>query len=381
MRDKNIQKIQNLLNDQKIIKTKLISNSFGINCLKVKTSSEKNFIVKLYKNKKNKFNSIKAEAKNLTFLNKKKINIFPKLINHDDAILIMEYIENNKIKPKRINKNFLKTITTIHKIQSDKYGFSFDTQIGGMQQKNKYEKNWMNFFDQLFNLPFYRSMAFTLTFTFLVTPFVIILGLLIALAVNSLHARLKGLMIFFSLLPFVITPLIGALVLFWMIDSRGILGSAVQWIFDDPDLSLKASTGLMWVSLIAYGIWHAAPFAFVIFYAGLQTLPMDQVEAAQIDGATRFQRVRYVVIPHLMPLVTFVTLIQLMDNFRVFEPIVGFSASAHAQSLSWFIFNDLGGETRQLSSASASSVLTILCVAILLSPVIIRTWQDFKGKA
>ena len=242
-------------------------------------------------------------------------------------------------------------------------------------------KNWMNFFDQLFNLPFYRSMAFTLTFTFLVTPFVIILGLLIALAVNSLHARLKGLMIFFSLLPFVITPLIGALVLFWMIDSRGILGSAVQWIFDDPGLSLKASTGLMWVSLIAYGIWHAAPFAFVIFYAGLQTLPMDQVEAAQIDGATRFQRVRYVVIPHLMPLVTFVTLIQLMDNFRVFEPIVGFSASAHAQSLSWFIFNDLGGETRQLSSASASSVLTILCVAILLSPVIIRTWQDFKGKA
>ena len=154
MRDKNIEKIQNLLNNQKIIKTKLISSSFGINCLKIKTSSEKNFIVKLYKNKKNKFNSIKAEAKNLIFLNKKKINIFPKLINHDDAILIMEYIENNEIKPKRINKHFLKTITTIHKVQSDKYGFSFDTQIGGMQQKNKYEKNWMNFFreNRLYNI-------------------------------------------------------------------------------------------------------------------------------------------------------------------------------------------------------------------------------------
>jgi len=91
--------------------------------------------------------------------------------------------------------------------------------------------------------------------------------------------------------------------------------------------------------------------------------------------------VRYVVVPHLMPLVTFVALIQLMDNFRVFEPIVGFNAAAHAQSLSWFIFNDLGGETRQLSSASASSVLTIIGVAILLSPVLVRTWRDFKGKA
>ena len=222
---------------------------------------------------------------------------------------------------------------------------------------------------------------FTLVFTFIVTPFVILLGLLIALTVNALNARLKGLVIFFSLLPFVITPLIGALVLFWMIDSRGVLGSSIQWIFSDPNLSLKASTGLMWFSLILYGVWHAAPFAFVIFYAGLQTLPKDQIEAAQIDGATRLQQVRYVVVPHLMPLVTFVALIQLMDNFRVFEPIVGFNAAAHAQSLSWFIFNDLGGETRQLSSASASSVLTIIGVAILLSPVLVRTWRDFKGKA
>ena len=86
------------------------------------------------------------------------------------------------------------------------------------------------------------------------------------------------------------------------------------------------------------------------------------------------------IIPHLMPLVTFVALIQLMDNFRVFEPIVGFNASAHASSLSWFIFNDLNGETRQLSAAAASSVLTIVGVAILLSPVLVRTWRDFKGR-
>ena len=149
----------------------------------------------------------------------------------------------------------------------------------------------------------------------------------------------------------------------------------------DPNLSLKASTSLMWFALIIYGIWHAAPFAFVIFYAGLQTLPADQIEAAQLDGASRWQQIRYVVIPHLMPLITFVALIQLMDNFRVFEPIVGFNASAHATSLSWFSFNDLGGETRQFSAASASSVLTIMGVSVLLFPVLIRTWRDFQRKA
>ncbi len=241
-------------------------------------------------------------------------------------------------------------------------------------------ESWGAFFSDLGNLPFYRAMAFTLTFTFIVTPLLIVLGLMIALAVNSLHRHLKGLMIFFSLLPMIVTPLIGSLILFWMIDSRGIIGTALVGLAGDPDFSLKASTGLMWVSLIVYGIWSSAPFAFVVFYAGLQTLPADQLEAAQIDGATRWQQVKYVVVPHLMPLVTFVALIQLMDNFKVFEPIIGFNASAHATSLSWIIFNDLGGETRQLSGASATSVLTIIGVAILLSPVLVRTWRDFKGK-
>ena len=238
-----------------------------------------------------------------------------------------------------------------------------------------------DFWSKLFNLPLYRALAFTLTFTFIVTPLLIVLGLMIALAVNSLNRHLKGLMIFFSLLPMIVTPLIGSLILFWMVDSRGIIGSALVALAGDPNFSLKASTGLTWVMLIIYGVWHSAPFAFVVFYAGLQTLPKDQIEAAQIDGASRWQQIKYVVVPHLMPLVTFVALIQLMDNFRVFEPVVGFNASAHATSLSWIIFNDLGGETRQLSAASATSVLTIIGVAILLSPVLVRTWRDFKGKA
>ncbi|WP_306047637.1 sugar ABC transporter permease [Nioella sp. MMSF_3534] len=236
------------------------------------------------------------------------------------------------------------------------------------------------FFDELGDLPFYRAMGFTLTYTFTVTPLLIILGLMIALAVNTLTQRLKGVVIFFSLLPMIVTPLVGSLIMFWMIDNRGVLGNFISWLVNDPDLSVKASTPMMWIALIVYGVWHSAPFAFVVFYAGLQTMPEDQIEAAQIDGASRWQQVRYIVVPHLMPLVTFVALIQLMDNFRVLEPIIGFNAAAHAQSLSWFILNDLGGETRQLSSAAATSVMTIIGVAILLSPVLVRTWRDFKGK-
>ena len=235
-----------------------------------------------------------------------------------------------------------------------------------------------SFARSLYNLPFYKALSFTLVYTFVVTPLVIILGFFIAIAVNAIPKTIRSPVIFVSLLPMIVTPLIGSLVLFWMVDANGILGSALQRMFQDPELSLKASPPLTWMMLLVYGVWHSSPFAFVVFYAGLQTVPQDTLESAMIDGANRWERIRYVVLPYLFPLVTFVALIQLMDNFRVFEPIVGFSASASASSLSSIIFDDLFGQQKLFGSAAATSMLTIFGVCILLLPVLIRTWRQYR---
>ncbi|MCP8882554.1 sugar ABC transporter permease [Devosia sp. XJ19-1] len=233
---------------------------------------------------------------------------------------------------------------------------------------------------RIYNLPFYKALSFTLVFCFVVTPLAMVLGFTIALAVNAVPRAIKGPVIFFSLLPMIITPLIGSLILYWMIQSNGIIGATLQNIFDDPTLSLRQSPALTWGSLLFYGVWTNAPFSFVVFYAGLQTVPGDTLESAMIDGASRWERIRYVIIPHLAPLATFVALVQLMDNFRVFEPIVGFSAESNATSLSWLIFNDLSGDSQLFGSAGATSVITIIGVVILLSPVLVRTWREFNHK-
>lgn len=233
---------------------------------------------------------------------------------------------------------------------------------------------------RIYNLPFYKALSFTLVFCFVVTPLAMALGFAIALAVNTVPKMFKGPVIFFSLLPMIITPLIGSLILYWMIQPNGIIGANLRVLFDDPTLSLRQSPLLTWLSLLFYGVWTNAPFSFVVFYAGLQTVPGDTLESAMIDGASRWERIRYVVIPHLAPLATFVALVQLMDNFRVFEPIVGFSAEANATSLSWLIFNDLSGDALLFGSAGATSVITIIGVIILLTPVLIRTWREFNHK-
>ena len=237
-----------------------------------------------------------------------------------------------------------------------------------------------DFFFKLYNLPFYKALFFTLFYTLVTPPLVILFGLILAFMVNTLPNMTKGPIIFTLLMPMIITPLVGALVLYWMVDARGILGSALQVLFDDPDLSLKASTPLNWVMLIVYGAWSSIPFAFIVFYAGLQTVSKDSIEAAIVDGANRWQTTWWVSIPHLMPLVVFVALMQIMDGVRIFEPIVSFSAETHATSLSYIIFSDLNGDKQLFGSAATTSMITVVLVCILLIPVLIRTWRDFNKK-
>ena len=239
-----------------------------------------------------------------------------------------------------------------------------------------------SFISGLMDLKFYKAMIFTLTYTFTVTPLVLILGFAVAVGVNNLPFALRGVSIFISLLPFLVATIVGSMVLSWMVDGEGIIGATLQKVFNDPSLSIKASTPLMWTMLIVYGVWHTLPFSFITFYAGLQTVPQDTMEAAKVDGASKWQSMIHVVVPHLMPLVSFVTLMLLMDNFRVFEPIISFQAEAHAQSLSTFIQSDLREAGNPLyASASATSMLTIIGVVILLIPVLLRTWRDFSRKA
>ncbi len=266
--------------------------------------------------------------------------------------------------------NGLGTYTNASHLAFDEIGEIFATS-----------ENFGQIRDRIMNLPFYKALIFTLSYTFIVTPLVIVFGFIIAVVVNSIPSFLKGPVIFFSLLPMIVTPLVGSLVLFWMIDSRGIIGAGLQALFGDPTLSLKASPTLTWVTLFVYGVWHSAPFAFVVFYAGLQTVPKDTLESAMVDGASRWERVRFVTIPYLMPLATFIALMQLMDNFRIFEPIIGFSAAASATSLSYLIYNDLrAAESPLFGSAAATSMLTIVGVIILLLPVLRRNWREFNRK-
>ena len=236
-------------------------------------------------------------------------------------------------------------------------------------------------YKDLAHIDFWKALRFTLTFTLLTLPLVVGTGLLIALAVNSAARAIRGQIIFVSLLPFIITPVIGALSIRWLFIGDGILTALLEyWL--QRDIAMFAQGWTIEILMLFYRVWHVAPFAFVVFYAGLQTVNHDTLESAVVDGATRFQRLRYVVIPHLMPLIVFVALIHLMDAYRVFEEIVGFSSQAHVISLQWLTYDFLTPDdagNRAISRASSSAMLTMVGIVILLVPLLMKTWRDHRA--
>lgn len=232
----------------------------------------------------------------------------------------------------------------------------------------------------ILTIDFWKALRFTLTFTLITLPLVIGVGLAIALAVNNATRSVRGPVIFVSLLPFIITPLIGALSIRWLFVGDGIL-TALMESWTGRDIAMFAQGWTIEILMLFYRVWHVAPFAFVIFYAGLQTVNQDTLESAIIDGASRWQRLRFVVVPHLMPLIIFVALIHLMDCYRVFEEVVGFRSEAHRISLQWLTWDLLTPDdsgNRSISRASASAMLTMIGIVILLILPLRRTWRDHK---
>lgn len=237
--------------------------------------------------------------------------------------------------------------------------------------------------NDIMHIDFWRALRFTLSFTLLTLPLVIGVGLAIALAVNNATRSIRGPIIFISLLPFIITPVIGSLSIYWLFVGDGILTSMLErWT--GTNISMFAQAWTIELLMYFYRVWHVAPFAFVIFYAGLQTVNMDTLESAVIDGANRWERLRHVIVPHLMPLIIFIALIHLMDCYRVFEEIVGFRSQAHVISLQWLTYDFMTPDdagNRAISRASASAMLTMIGIVFLLILPLRRTWRDHKGSA
>lgn len=227
---------------------------------------------------------------------------------------------------------------------------------------------------------FGRAVVFTVGLTLVVTAILVVLGYLLAIAVNRLR-RMRPLVLGLLLLSYVIPGLVGATMFSWLFDTN----------FGGPlDLLISRITGqhFLWftdtwpnrVVLTLNIVWFMLPFAMLVILAGLQSVSPDVLEAAKIDGARSFRLHWNVIIPSVRGVVGFVVLISLMDVVRVFDPLIPLSPQATAignESITYYIFNVAfanGGQ--QLGLGSAVNVLLTIIIGIILVPSIRATIRE-----
>jgi len=244
-------------------------------------------------------------------------------------------------------------------------------------QPTSFRQRMYGIYRDVTDVDFWGALEFTLLYAFITTPCIIILGFVLAIIVNSVVKWIRGPLIFCSLLPHIITPVVGSLSIYWLFLDNAIVAALLEQLGMGKIYFLKSAFSIRTL-IILYGVWHVTPFAFVILYAGLQTVPQDALQAAEVDGANYFQQVRYMISPRLTALFSFIILIHLMDAYRIFEPVLVFGSNLFANSLQYLTYYILNFEDNY-SKAAASAILTVIGIVILLLPSLRRTYREQKG--
>ena len=171
----------------------------------------------------------------------------------------------------------------------------------------------------LFDFSFWRAVQVTLTFGLSSTAIELVLGVIFAIMLNQEFAG-RGIVRALVLIPLVITPAV--IGMFWRLlydDQQGVLNyfllsaglPRLHWL--DHGLALH--------SLVLTDVWQWTPFIVLIVLSGLQSIDLDMVGAARIDGANARQIFRYLTLPHLLPYLLVGLFFRLLDALKEFDKI------------------------------------------------------------
>ena len=226
----------------------------------------------------------------------------------------------------------------------------------------------------LFNTLFYTAVASVVKF---------VLGLWLATLLNR-HIPFKSFFRAVVLLPFIVPTALSAIAFWWIYDAQF---SVVSWVLVkmgvmDTYIDFLGQPWLARLSTIAANIWRGVPFVAICLLAGLQTISPSLYEAAALDGATPWQRFRYVTLPLLTPIIAVVMTFSVLFTFTDFQLIYvltrgGPLNSTHLMATLSFQRAISGGSLGE-GAAIATAMVPFLLAAILFSYFGLqrRAWQQ-----
>jgi multiple sugar transport system permease protein len=223
---------------------------------------------------------------------------------------------------------------------------------------------------------FQYSMAFTFAFAFVATCLELGLGFLIAwlLADRQVPGWLSSASRTAMLIPYMVAPVVMAYIFKTLIyDANfGYLSDALVRLGQPPFIMFEGYWKPI-LCLLAMDVILRMPFVVLILYAGITTVPPEQLEAASVDGASLRQRIVRIVLPILRPIILIAFVFRFMDALKIFDEIwviTGGGPGRTTESVSVFASKTAFTEFK-MGYATASSLIFAVTV-LLLTMVILR---------
>lgn len=215
----------------------------------------------------------------------------------------------------------------------------------------------------------WQALLNTLKYAVIEVPFSIAIALVLAVLLNR---KIKGRSVYRAIyfMPMVAAPAAVAMVWSWLYNTRfGLLNhllakiglGPVEWI-SDPDIAI--------VSVAIVGIWSVIGYNMVLFLAGLQEIPRDYYEAAEIDGANAVQQFFKITVPLISPTMFFVVVTRVIASLQVFDTIFmmidrSSPALTKTQSLVYLFYRYAFVENNK--GYGSAIVVLLLCIIMVIT--------------
>jgi multiple sugar transport system permease protein len=227
---------------------------------------------------------------------------------------------------------------------------------------------WVGFanYRELFNdSTFRRALWNTSYYTLLSVPFGLVVSLVLALALST-NVRFRDVYRLIFFLPVLTMPVAIGVVWSWIYNPDFGLLSQILGPFGAPRMRWLTDPALAMPALVVMAVWHGSGYGMVIFLAGLQNIPREFYEAAQIDGASAPQRFRFITLPLLSPTLFFVAVTSLISAFQVFDIVYAMTAGRASDTLRTVVYMIYEEGFEFLRMGSASAIAWVLFALILV---------------
>lgn len=215
--------------------------------------------------------------------------------------------------------------------------------------------------------PFWNSMQATGIFTLFSVPLLIVVPLAVAIVMNE---RFRGRNFFRAVYfaPYVLgVAVVGVVWRFLLEANIGLVNQYLGAIGLPGNIPWLSSLPEAWVALVGVTVWWTLGFNAVIFLAGLQDIPREQYEAAEVDGATGWQSFRHVTLPGLQPVTAFVLMITIIASANMFGQSYIMTNGAPGRETRTAIFEIANTGLREFEMGQAAAASWILTLVLIVT--------------